>query len=85
MAVTAPDWLTRHGCTLKASKDGCSWTVYLGGEPQYTVVPVPAGGKYSCRVVQTINGKRLDKGEPFATPEDACRGGLESLRKALGW
>jgi hypothetical protein len=85
MALTAPDWLTRHGGTLKASKDFVSWTVYLNGEPQYAVVPVPAAGKHSCRVVQTINGKRLDNGETFATLEEAGRGGLEALRKALGW
>jgi hypothetical protein len=85
MAVTAPDWLTRHGGSLRASKDGLSWTVYLNGEPQYAVVPVPAEGKHSCKVFQTINGKRLDDGQTFATLEDAARGGLEALRKALGW
>ena len=29
--------------------------------------------------------QRLDDGQTFATLEDAARGGLEALRKALGW
>jgi hypothetical protein len=85
MAVTAPQWLTQHGGELRASKDGKSYTVYLRGEPQYLLLPVPAGGKHACRVSQTINGKRLDGGATFATLDEAAGGGLEDLRKALGW
>jgi len=85
MPVTAPEWLTLHGCELRGSRNGQAWTVFLSGEPQYTVVPVPAGGKHSCKVTQTINGKRLDSGGIVDTLEDAARMGLEDLRKALGW
>ena len=85
MAVNTPDWLALHGGDLHASHNGQSWTVFLNGEPQYTLVPVPAGGKFACRVTQTINGKRLDSGGVAATLEDAARLGLEDLRKALGW
>jgi hypothetical protein len=85
MAVTTPDWLTTHGGELRPSKDGGSFTVYLGGEPQYLLLPIPAGGKHACRVSQTINGKRLDAGSTFSSADDAVRGGLEDLRKALGW
>jgi hypothetical protein len=42
-------------------------------------------GKFGCSVTQTVNGKRLDSGASYATLEDALRGGLEDLRKALGW
>ena len=48
-------------------------------------MPIPAGGKYACRVAQSINGKRLDAGATFATRDEALRGGLDDLRKALGW
>jgi hypothetical protein len=85
MMVTTPDWLARHGGELRASKDGHSWTVYFAGEPQYLLLPVPAGGQFSCRVTQTVNGKRLDGPTTSPTPEDAVRGGLEDLRKTLGW
>jgi hypothetical protein len=85
MAVSTPEWLALHGGDLRPSKDGRSYVVYLAGEPQYVLTPVPARGAFSCRVAQTINGKRLDGGETCATPEEAVRGGLEDLRKALGW
>ncbi len=85
MTVAAPEWLTLRRCELHVSQNGHSWTVYLNGEPQYTLVPVPAGGRYSCNVTQTNNGKRLDTGGVHATLEEAARGGLEDLRKALGW
>jgi hypothetical protein len=84
-AGTTPDWLTQHGGRLAASKDGHSWLVYLGDEPQYLLMPVPVKGKFGCRISQTINGHRLDGDGVYPTPEDAVRGGLEDLRKALGW
>jgi hypothetical protein len=85
MAVSSPDWLTQRGGELQPSKDGKSYTIYLRGEPQYLIVPVPAEGKHACRVSQTINGKRLDRGGAWPTMDDAVRGGLEDLRAALGW
>jgi hypothetical protein len=42
-------------------------------------------GKFGCRISQTINGKRLDAAATYTSPEDAFRGGLEDLRKVLGW
>lgn len=85
MAVHAPEWLMKRGCELRASQNGNSWTVYLSGEPQYVLMLAPAGGYHSCKVMQSNNGKRLDTGGVFPTREDAARGGLEDLRKALGW
>ena len=85
MPVAAPEWLTRRGCSLRASQNGQSCAVYLNGEPQYTLVLVPAGGRHTCKVTQTNNGKQLDSGGVFPTLEEAARGGLEDLRKALGW
>jgi hypothetical protein len=85
MSVTTPCWLEQHGGHLQASKNGTSWLVYLGRELQYLLMPTPAKGHFSCRVSQTINGRRLDGTATYATPEDAVRGGLEDLRNALGW
>jgi hypothetical protein len=85
MAVTVPDWLSNHNGDLKASKDGHSWTVVFAAQPQYLLEPLPAKGKYSCRVTQTINGKRLDRGGVWDTREAALEGGLADLRDALGW
>jgi hypothetical protein len=85
MAVTTPEWLALHGGELLPSRDGRSWVVYLNKEPQYLVMPVPAEGAFGCRVSQTVNGRRLDGPATYPTPEDAARGGLEDLRKALGW
>ncbi len=85
MAASSPEWLTQHGGELRPSKDGKSFTVFFGGEPQYLLLPVPAAGKYACRVSQTINGRRLDGPGTYATADEAVRGGLDDLRKALGW
>jgi hypothetical protein len=83
--VTAPEWLTKRGGVLRESTLGQRWLVLLNDEPQYRLVPIPAAGKWSCEVTQTVNGRRLDSGGTYPTLEDALRGGLEDLRKALGW
>jgi hypothetical protein len=85
MTMTAPDWLTRRGVQLQASKDSQSWLVYLGKEPQYLLMAVPVKGQYGCRITQTINGRRLDGGATYPSVETALQGGLDELRKALGW
>jgi hypothetical protein len=85
MAVSTPDWLQKHDDELRPSKDGKSYTVYIAGEPQYLLMPIPAEGEHSCRVSQTNNGTRLDRGGAWPTIEEAIRGGLEDLRLALGW
>jgi hypothetical protein len=85
MSVATPDWLSRHGGELRANPDGQSHAVYFGPEPEYVLRLFPVQGKCSCRVQQTINGKLLESGAAHPTPDDALRGGLEDLRKALGW
>ena len=85
MAVTAPDWLTQHGGELRPGAGGRTWMVLLGGEPLYVLAAVPAEGHESCKVTQANNGNRLDSGATYLTLDDAARGGLEDLRKALGW
>jgi hypothetical protein len=85
MTVATPDWLSKRGGQLRLNYDGHTWVVCFDGEPQYLVRPVPAAGKFSCEVEQMNNGRRLDAGATYPTAEDAIRGGLEELRKALGW
>jgi hypothetical protein len=84
MLATTPDWLARRG-ELRPRGDGRSWVVYFDGRPQYVLTPVPAQGQHGCEVMQTNNGKLLDRGSTHPTVEDAIRGGLEDLRQALGW
>src|SRR5262245_13537479 len=84
-SMTAPDWLTlRHGA-LKLGSDGGTWYVLLDGQPQYALIPVPVAGKFGCFIKQTNNGQRIDGGGSHATAADAVRGGLDDLRKTLGW
>jgi hypothetical protein len=85
MAVTNPEWLSKRGAELRPSADGRSWVVFFDGGPQYLLVPVPAKGAFACRVAQTINGRRLDRGGTFPSVEAAVAGGLDDLRQALGW
>ena len=85
MSVPTPDWLIRHGGELRHSAGHSAWVVYFDNEPQYVLTPLPAAGKFTCSVMQTVNGRRLDKGGALPTAEEALRGGLEDLRKVLGW
>jgi hypothetical protein len=84
MALTTPDWLARHGGEARKAGER-SWFVYFDGEPQYVLSPEPTAGKFSCSVMQTVNGRRLESGRVFPSAEEALQGGLEDLRKALGW
>jgi hypothetical protein len=85
VSIATPEWLARHDCTLQPIYNGTSWLVLLDNEPQYLLVPIPVAGTFGCAVTQTINGKRLEGGATYPSLEDAGRGGLEDLRKALGW
>ena len=85
MALTAPDWLTRHGGTVHRCSDGQSWAVMIDDQPQYLLRAIPVAGKFGCLVEQTVNGKRLESTTVYPSANDALRGGLEDLRKILGW
>lgn len=85
MAVSAPDWLSQRGGELRVARDGRSCSVYFAGQLQYVLIPVPTKGQHSCRITETINGRRLDSPRTFATVDQAMQGGLEDLRAALGW
>jgi len=85
MSVTAPEWLERHGGGLVQSSLGHSWIISVAGKPQYVLALVPAAGKHGYQLVQTINGRHLETGNSYPTSDEAVRGGLEDLRKSLGW
>jgi hypothetical protein len=85
MPATTPNWLARHGGDLRPRTPPNTWAVFLGGEPLYQLAVVPVKGQYGCKVMQTNNGRRLDDGASHPTVEAALNGGLEDLRKALGW
>jgi hypothetical protein len=85
MAVQTPEWLTKHNGSLEAGPDGRSWVVVFDQQPQYVLRPLPAAAKYGCQVMQSINGRRLESGGTYPSLDEAIQGGLEDLRKALGW
>lgn len=83
--MTTPDWLTQRGGSLQIGGDGLRWFVVFSGQPNYSLAIVPIGGKFGCAIRQTINGQRIDCPNGFATNDEAIKGGLDALRKALGW
>jgi hypothetical protein len=85
MPITTPDWLTKHNGELRLSNDQRYWVVYLSKEPQYLIHSLPVGGKHGVEVEQSINGRRLESKQTYASDEEAVKGGLEDLRKKLGW
>jgi hypothetical protein len=85
MAIRTPDWLQARGGRLVQNYDGRTWLVLINDTPQYKVTPVPAAGRFTGQLVQTNNGKRLEKGTTFPTADDAANGCLDELRSQLGW
>ena len=83
--MTTPDWLTQRGGSLKLGSDGQRWYVIFEGRPDYSLSAVPVHAAFGCAIRQTVNGRRIECAEVFPSQEEAIRGGLESLRKALGW
>jgi hypothetical protein len=83
--MTPPEWLTQRGGTLKRGSDGSTWYVIFDGKPNYALNAVPVAGEFGCQVKQTINGRRLDSAASYAGADAAIAGGLEDLRKVLGW
>ena len=83
--MTAPDWLTKRGGSLKLGSDGQTWYMIFDGRPGYSLVATPVVGKFGCVIRQTVNGNPIDSPGTFAAGQDAIKAGLEDLRKALGW
>jgi hypothetical protein len=83
--MQAPDWLTQHGASLKLGSDRKTWYVLFGPKPQYALLPLPAENRFECCTRQTINGELIPSTALYASSEEALRGGLDELRKYLGW
>ncbi len=91
MAATAsnlpasPEWLAERKGTLAPGLRSHVVLVMLNHEPAYRLEVRPAQGKFTCNVVKTVNGARLDAGKIYDTFDAAVLGGLEELREKLGW
>jgi len=83
--MTTPDWLAVHDGNLVKGLGDQIWLVEIGGEPYYRLDILPARGQFTCAIVQTNNGKRLDLGEVSPTADAALAAGMEELRQKLGW
>ena len=83
--MTAPDWLSTRDGGLAEGLSDRTVLVTVNGHPMWRLDAVPAKGKFTCAVLQTNNGQRLDGGKEYPTREAAFAGGLEELRAKLGW
>ena len=86
VSLPAPDWLSLHAGSLKPGVRPETRFVLIGNQPLYKLEVRPAGGKFTCAISNTVNGKRLDEaGLLYSNEQDAFSGGLEQLRAKLGW
>lgn len=83
--MTPPDWLTARGGGLANGRNGNVLVVTLNGQPQWRLDALPARGQFTCAVILTNNGQRLDGGKVYPTMDAALAGGLDELRAHLGW
>lgn len=83
--MEAPDWLAKRRGALRRGLNDATWLVTIDGRPLYKLVATTAGGKYTCGVTETVNGRRLDNGTIWNSLTEALNGGLEELRQKLGW
>jgi hypothetical protein len=83
--MTAPDWLTARAGGLAKGLNDRTVLVTLNGHPMWRLDTVPSRGEFTCVVLQTNSGKRMDDGKGYPTQEAAFAGGLEELRAKLGW
>lgn len=83
--LPAPEWLTRRDGSLREGLTDNVRIVSQDGHPQFRLSVVPAGGQFICGIVQLINGRRMDGGRKWKTPDEAFEGGMTELRAKLGW
>lgn len=83
--MTAPEWLSTRSGGLMNGLDDRTLLVTIDGHPQYRLDVLPAKGKFTCAIVQSNNGKRIDGGKAYSNQDAALAGGLEELRAHLGW
>jgi hypothetical protein len=83
--MTTPEWLSKRGGTLSHGSDDGAWFVGFNQQVQYELSAVPVAGKFGCTITQAQNGQRIASSTTYASSDDAILGGLEELRKHLGW
>lgn len=84
-AVSQPQWLANHGGKLAPSANGLSWLVDFGIEPAYALVAIPAEGKHTVKILETVSGKQFSTGKVYPNIQAALEAGAEALREKLGW
>lgn len=80
-----PEWLRKRGGELKLGSDGGTWFALIGGQPLYSLTTTPVGAQHGPVIRQTNNGRRFESTGVFPSTDTAIEGGLEELRKTLGW
>jgi hypothetical protein len=83
--MTAPDWLSMRGGGLANGLSERTLLMMIDGHPQFRLDVVPAKGTFTCAIVQSNNGKRMDGSMEYSSNEAALAGGLDELRAILGW
>lgn len=83
--VSQPQWLTCRGGKVVPSANGLSWLVDFGVEPVYALIAIPAEGKHTVKILETINGKQFTPGKVYPTIQAALEAGADALREKLGW
>lgn len=83
--MTAPLWLSIRNAEIKPSANGQSWLLYQGGQFLWVIGMLPADGKFSNKIMDSINGKQIQKGNVFETEQESLEGGLLELKDHLGW
>jgi hypothetical protein len=83
--IPTPDWLQLRGGELRHNQAAHSVSVFFDGQLQYLLVALPAKGKHTCRISETINGRRIESPTVYDSPQAALEGGLNDLRGTLGW
>lgn len=86
MLPKPPEWLTKRDGSLTPGLNESLVFVLISGAPQYKLESRPGSAeKFICAIQQTVNGRRLDDGTTYPSPEAALLGGLDQLRVKLGW
>jgi hypothetical protein len=83
--MTAHPWLKVRNAEIKPSANGQSWLLYQGDRFIWVIGVLPADGKFTNKIMESINGNQIQKGSIFDSEKDALEGGLMELKAHLGW
>ena len=81
-----PEWLAKRDGGFAPGLRDSTLFVTVAKQPHYRLETRPAKGQFVCNVSQTHNGKLIDDAAAvYPTPDAALAGGLERLKRQLGW